>query len=299
VTLRILVAGQGAWGRALAGLARSAGCKVETWVRGQVVPPGRFAGMIVAVPAQAVRAVLAIMAGLDCDTIILAAKGIENGSQLLMPDVARLVFPLGRILVLSGPSFADDVAKGLPTAVTLAADSMKDAAAWAQILSQSNFRIYASDDVRGVALGGALKNVLAIASGISDGKGLGESARAALTARGFAELRRLGLAMGARSETLMGLSGLGDLLLTCGGGQSRNYSLGFRLGSGQSLQSALAAARGVVEGALTAHVAHELAHVHQVDMPIVAAVAGIIHKGLVPDQAIAELLDRPVGPEID
>ena len=200
--------------------------------------------------------------------------------------------------MLSGPSFAGDVIKGLPTAVTLAAPTLAEAGEWAQALSLPTFRVYGSDDVLGVEIGGALKNVLAIACGISDGKGLGDSARAALTTRGFAELMRFGKKLGAKPETLTGLAGLGDLLLTCSSHQSRNYSFGLAIGQGAPVNAALAAARGVVEGAYTARVAQALAVRHEVDMPIVAAVSAIIDQGAEPAQEIARLLARPVREEI-
>jgi glycerol-3-phosphate dehydrogenase (NAD(P)+) len=188
--------------------------------------------------------------------------------------------------------------KGLPTALTLAAPTLAEAGEWAQALSLPQFRVYASDDVMGVELGGALKNVLAIACGISDGKRLGDSARAALTTRGFAELRRLGRKLGAKPETLMGLSCLGDLLLTCSSPQSRNYGFGFAIGEGKSPAEALDLARGVVEGASTARVAKKLAADAEVEMPIVAAVTAIIDEGASPDEAIARLLARPAGKEM-
>jgi glycerol-3-phosphate dehydrogenase (NAD(P)+) len=175
---------------------------------------------------------------------------------------------------------------------------LAEAGEWAQALSLPMFRVYGSDDVLGVEIGGALKNVLAIACGISDGRGLGDSARAALTTRGFAELMRFGKKLGAKPETLTGLAGLGDLLLTCSSHQSRNYSFGLAIGQGSSISAALAASRGVVEGAHTARVAYALAQKHEVDMPIVAAVSAIIDQGAEPAQEIARLLARPVRGEI-
>jgi glycerol-3-phosphate dehydrogenase (NAD(P)+) len=201
-------------------------------------------------------------------------------------------------MVLSGPSFAADVVKGLPTAVTLAAPTLAEAGAWGEALTVPSFRVYGSDDVLGVEIGGALKNVLAIACGISDGRKLGDSARAALTTRGFAELSRFGRKLGARPETLMGLSGLGDLLLTCSSRQSRNYAFGLAIGEGKGVQQALAQSRGVVEGASTAAIAARMAKQHGVDMPIVQAVHAIVDGGARPEQAIAALLARPVGAEI-
>ncbi|MEQ1772100.1 MAG: NAD(P)H-dependent glycerol-3-phosphate dehydrogenase, partial [Devosia sp.] len=223
---------------------------------------------------------------------------IEQQTAKFMNEVVAEILPEAIPFVLSGPSFASDVLKGLPTAVTLAAPTLAEAGEWAQALSLPMFRVYGSDDVLGVEIGGALKNVLAIACGISDGKGLGDSARAALTTRGFAELMRFGKKLGAKPETLTGLAGLGDLLLTCSSHQSRNYSFGHAIGQGSSVSAALAASRGVVEGAHTARVAQALAVRHEVDMPIVAAVSAIIDHGAEPAQEIARLLARPVREEI-
>jgi glycerol-3-phosphate dehydrogenase (NAD(P)+) len=189
------------------------------------------------------------------------------------------------------------VVKGLPTAVVLAAPVLNEASRWASALTLPSFRIYGSDDVMGVEIGGALKNVLAIACGISDGRGLGDSARAALTTRGFAELTRFGRKLGARPETLMGLSGLGDLLLTCSSRQSRNYSFGLAIGEGFGVEEALARSSGVVEGAFTVKIAHALAHEHGVEMPIVDAVHAVVDGKAKPDEVIARLLSRPVGAE--
>lgn len=172
----------------------------------------------------------------------------------------------------------------------MAANRLEEARHWAEALSLPHFRIYASDDVKGVEIGGALKNVLAIACGISDGRGLGDSARAALTTRGFAELSRFAAKLGARPETLMGLSGLGDLLLTCSSRQSRNYSFGFALGEGKTVAEALGLSRGVVEGASTVKIAQALARAQGVDMPIVDAVHAIVDEGKSPEQEIARFL---------
>jgi glycerol-3-phosphate dehydrogenase (NAD(P)+) len=199
--------------------------------------------------------------------------------------------------VLSGPSFAIDVARGLPTAVTLAGPNLRLAKDWAGALSLTTFRIYPSDDLRGVALGGAVKNVLAIACGIAAGKDLGDSARAALTTRAFAELARFGKALGGRPETLTGLSGLGDLLLTCSSRQSRNFSFGLNLGEGRSAGEAQALVKGTVEGIATAKIVARLAELQNIDMPITAAVHAVIDGGSNPEEEIARLLARPVNPE--
>lgn len=297
---RIAIAGNGAWGQALAHVARTAGHDVSMWSRqkSDVVSFASLDAIIVAVPAQAVRDVLTLIKPLKGIPLIISAKGIEQQTAKFMNEVAGEVVPGALTFVLSGPSFASDVLKGLPTAVTLAAPTLAEAGEWAQALSLPMFRVYGSDDILGVEIGGALKNVLAIACGISDGKGLGDSARAALTTRGFAELMRFGKKLGAKPETLTGLAGLGDLLLTCSSHQSRNYSFGLAIGKGSSISAALAASSGVVEGAHTARVAQALAIRHEVDMPIVAAVSAIIDHGADPAQEIARLLARPVREEI-
>lgn len=299
--MRIGVLGAGAWGAALAHVARGGGHEVHVWSRGGALEAlGGSEGLILAIPAQGVREVLSGLKSIVTNSIplIISAKGIEQGTGLFMNEVAAEVLPAADPLVLSGPSFASDVVKGLPTAVVMAAARLDTARHWAEALSLPQFRIYASDDVKGVEIGGALKNVLAIACGISDGRGLGDSARAALTTRGFAELTRFAAKLGAKPETLMGLSGLGDLLLTCSSRQSRNYSFGFELGQGKTIAEALAAARGVVEGASTVRIAQALARRHGVDMPIVDAVHAIVDEGSPPEEEIARLLSRPLGPEI-
>ncbi len=299
--MRVAVLGGGSWGNALGFVGRAAGHSVTIWSRREpaLQPIAGADALILAVPAQAARGVLgqvrpAIRKG---QPLIISAKGIERGTGLFMNEVAAEVTPELEPMVLSGPSFAGDVLKGLPTAVVLAANQLDDAMNWAEALSLPAFRIYASDDVKGVEIGGALKNVLAIACGISDGRGLGDSARAALTPRGFAELTRFAAKLGARPETLMGLSGLGDLLLTCSSRQSRNYSFGLAIGGGLSVEAALAQARGVVEGAYTVRIAQALAQKHGVGMPIVDAVHAIVDGGAAPEDEIARLLSRPLRPE--
>lgn len=294
------IAGAGAWGKALGLVAENAGHPVRFWARGD--NPAALRGcdaVILAVPAQAIREVLRYTApALAAHApLIISAKGIEQTTGLFMNEVVADVLPGARAMVLSGPSFAADVIKGLPTAVVMAGTAVEETQRWAQALSLPSFRIYSSDDVKGVEIGGALKNVLAIACGISDGRRLGDSARAALTTRGFAELTRFGRRLGARVETLTGLSGLGDLLLTCASPQSRNYAFGRALGEGVSVNDALARSRGVVEGASTVNVAHRLALAHGVEMPIVAAVHAIVDGGAKPEDEIARLLARPAGAE--
>lgn len=297
---RFGVIGAGAWGTALAHVARSAGHQVELWSRRdqQTSAVAGADALILATPAQGAREALNLVRPhVKRQPVIISAKGIERETGLFMHEVAGAVLPASQALVLSGPSFAADVMKGLPTAVVMAGANLAVAGEWAGALSLPAFRIYASDDVKGVEIGGALKNVLAIACGISDGRKLGDSARAALTTRGFTELTRFGRKLGARPETLMGLSGLGDLLLTCASTQSRNYAFGFAVGEGASVERALAQAKGVVEGAFTVKVAQALARQHGVDMPIVDAVHAIVDEARPPEEEIARLLARPAGHE--
>ncbi len=296
---KITVLGDGQWGQALAAIAKDCGHDVAIWSRKNpdVNAVKQAEALIIAVPAQAIGEVLQGLTISEGTALIITAKGIERGSLRFMQEVVRAVAPQGIPYILSGPSFASDVQKKLPTAVTLAGPNLDDATLWAKALSLPYFRIYGSDDIKGVALGGALKNVLAIACGISDGRKLGESARAALIARGFSELQRLGNILGARPETLMGLSGLGDLLLTCSSPQSRNYGFGLRVGQGQSVAEALAAANGVVEGVYSAEAAVALADRLAVDMPISRAVHAVVDGGATPQAVITALLARPVGHE--
>ena len=294
---RILVLGDGAWGRALAQVATQAGNRVSIWSRTNPNMPKDLDAAILAVPAQAVRSVLTSILHLP-RIIISAAKGIERDSGLTMAEVVKAVLLHAEFYALSGPSFAADVSAGLPTAVTLAGPSIAQSSYWAKVLSLPHFRIYASDDVTGVEIGGAMKNVLAIACGISDAQGLGESARASLITRGFSELSRYGAKLRAKPETLIGLSGLGDLLLTCGSSKSRNYSFGLNIGKGLKVAQALEQSRGVVEGAYTASIASKLARQHNVEMPIVDAVAAIIDGRSNPRDEITRLLSRPVGAEL-
>ena len=294
---RIVVLGGGAWGRALAQVANQAGNDIQVWTRTKPTMPVKIDAAIIAVPAQSVRSVIAAISDLP-PVLISAAKGIEQGTGLTIADVVKSIRADTDFYALSGPSFAADVSAGLPTAVTLAGPTLEKASNWAKILSLPHFRIYASDDVTGVEIGGAMKNVLAIACGIADAQGLGESARASLITRGFAELSRYGAKLGAKPETLMGLSGLGDLLLTCGSTKSRNYSFGLNIGMGASVEQAIAQSRGVVEGAYTASIASKLGQRHNVEMPIVDAVAAIIDGRSNPRDEIARLLSRPVGAEL-
>lgn len=298
---KLCIIGDGAWGQALAHVIRKAGHSVGLWSRRSPDLTALVAadGVVLAIPAQAMREVLkSLVAQLEpLPALIICAKGIEQQTGMLMSDVVRETVPGADPLVLSGPSFAADVRKDLPTAVVMAASSLRQAADWAGALATPSFRIYSSDDVKGVEIGGALKNVLAIACGISDGRMLGDSARASLTTRGFAEFMRFGRAMGGRSETLTGLSGLGDLLLTCSSRQSRNYAFGYAIGEGSSVAEALAQSSGVVEGAATVRIAHALARRHGLVTPIVDAVHAIVDENASPAEEIARLLARPAGEE--
>jgi glycerol-3-phosphate dehydrogenase (NAD(P)+) len=229
--------------------------------------------------------------------LLLCAKGIEESSGELLHRVANQACPAAQLAVLSGPTFAHEVAKGLPTAVTLAADELALAERLRDRIAQPTFRIYVSDDVAGAEIGGAVKNVLAIACGIVEGRGLGQNARAALIARGFAEMTRFGLAYGARRETLAGLSGLGDLVLTCSSTSSRNYSLGKGIGEGRSAAELLADRTTVAEGAFTAPVLARLGRDRGIDMPIVEAVDALIAGTADVDQVLGALLSRPARSE--
>lgn len=327
---RFAVVGAGAWGTALALVATRAGRQAILWAHEREVVesivrkrensaflPGialepRFAvtdeiraaieeadAVILAVPAQFLRALLADVAR-DVPSgavLVLAAKGIERETGALLSEAVAEALPNHPLAVLSGPSFAAEVAKGLPAAVTVAARPRETADAVAQALSARNFRPYASDDPVGVEIGGAVKNVIAIACGVVVGRGLGENARAALLTRGLAEMTRLGVAKGARAETFMGLSGLGDLALTCGSLQSRNTSLGVALGQGKPLAEILSARRSVAEGVTTAPAVLALAKPLDVDMPICAAVDAVLHKGAGIDETIEALLSRPLKAE--
>lgn len=252
--------------------------------------------ILLAAPAQALRAVSQnLRSVLAMSTpILICAKGMERRTGLLMSEVVAQELAGSPVGLLSGPSFAADVAKGLPTAITLALPDPDIGQALARALSSPGFRPYFTEDVIGVSVGGAVKNVLAIACGIVEGKGLGDSARAALTARGFAEMVRFGGAIGARPETLTGLSGLGDLILTCNSRQSRNFSLGVALANGGAQRPPDVLA----EGAETAGALAERAQTMGIDMPIAAAVAAILDGGLTVDAAIHQLLARPLRLEV-
>jgi glycerol-3-phosphate dehydrogenase (NAD(P)+) len=229
--------------------------------------------------------------------VVLCSKGVERGSLALMTDVAQQVLPAAPIAVLSGPSFAAEVARGLPTAVTLATENAALGADLVTLLGTRTFRPYLSNDPIGAEVGGAVKNVLAIACGIVAGRGLGENARAALITRGLAEITRLAIALGGRAETLMGLSGLGDIVLTCTSQTSRNTSLGIALGQGRMLAEILAERRSVAEGAFSAGPVAALARRRGVDMPIVQAINAVLNRGADLTETIGTLLARPFTSE--
>ena len=319
---RLGVIGGGAWGTALAQVGASGGREVLLWAResevveavnathenalflpglklaktvratGELAELADCGAWLVVTPAQHMRAVLEAAPKAD-KPLVLCSKGIEEESGALLHRVAAEACPDAPISVLSGPTFAHEVAAGLPTAVTLASRDQDLAKGLRDRIAQPTFRIYLSDDVAGAEIGGAVKNVLAIACGIVDGKGLGQNARAALIARGFAEMTRFGLANGARRDTLVGLSGLGDLVLTCSSTSSRNFSLGKGIGEGRSPAELMSDRRTVAEGAFTAPVLARLAREKGIDMPVVAAVDKLLSGEAAVDRVLQELLARP------
>lgn len=253
--------------------------------------------IILATPTQSVRSISAELASLARSSIpiVSTAKGIERDAGLFPSDILAAACPHSPIAVLSGPSFAIDLARGLPTAVVLASSDAELAKRIAEALSSPSFRLYHGADMRGVEIGGAAKNVLAIGAGVVAGKGLGESARAALVARGFAELQRFAQAFGGKPETLMGLSGLGDVVLSCASSRSRNFAFGEALGRGAKPDDA--AKGGLVEGAFTADILVDVARRRGVDMPISEAVAELIAGRVTVDEMVAALMARPLRAE--
>ena len=325
---RVGVAGAGAWGTALATCALAAGREVKVWALEEEIAASLSAGQgnpaflpATSIPAIPASTDMAHMA--DCDAILLVApaqhlratlkrlaphlkpgtpialcsKGIERGTLKLMTDVLAEEAPGASPAVLSGPSFAIDVARGLPTAVTLACPDRAVGDTWMRTLARPHFRTYWSDDLVGAEAGGAIKNVLAIACGVCEGMELGRSAHAALIARGFAEMTRLGVRLGGRPETLAGLCGLGDLVLTCSSPQSRNMSFGMELGRGESAPRILASRRSVTEGAETAPAVVALAARLGVDLPICTVVLDMIEGRLDARAAVDRLLNRPLKEE--
>lgn len=321
------VIGAGAWGTALAQAMAGNGSEVLIWAReselveeintghtnslflpgaslaasiratGNLADLAALPVLLVVTPAQHLARVLGDLPDGPRD-LVLCSKGIEAGTGRLMADVAKEAAPAAQVAVLSGPTFAHEVAAGLPTAVTLACSGGD--AQWQRLapaLSRPTLRLYYSDDVTGAEIGGAVKNVLAIACGVVDGLGLGQNARAALIARGYAEMVRFGLALGGRAETLAGLCGLGDLVLTCSSTSSRNFSLGKALGEGQSADQALHGKTSVAEGAHTAPVLADLARQRGIDMPIVEAVCRLLAGEAPATSVVSDLLSRPLRAE--
>jgi len=323
------VIGGGAWGTALAQIAARAGLEPVLWalepevieavnrdhenrlflpgvaLDPQVRATGELAQLaqadliLAAAPAQHMRGLLGRFAPhcRPATPIVLCAKGVEQGSMKLMSQVLAETVPAAAAAVLSGPSFAAEVARGLPTAITLACPDLALAERLAEAIATPALRPYVSDDIIGAEAGGAIKNVLAIACGVVEGRGLGRSAHAALITRGFAELTRLAVALGGRAETVAGLCGLGDLVLTCSSAQSRNYSVGLALGRGESLSAALAGKRSVAEGVATAPALAALAARLGVETPIADAVARTLAGEADLDAVIAGLLARPLKRE--
>lgn len=322
---RIGVVGAGAWGTALAIVAARAGHAVQLWGRDQVqieaiagtrtntryLPGIRLPDavapvadmtaladaelMLLVVPAQQLRVVCGSLPVTGAP-LIICAKGLERSTGLRLSQIVASERPLAAMAVLSGPSFALEVAQGLPTAVTIAASTSAQALTYAEWLAGPAFRPYPSDDVLGVELAGALKNVVAIAAGVTMGKRLGENARASLITRGLAEMTRLALALGARRETLMGLAGLGDLLLTATSRTSRNTSFGYALAQGRSAAELLGSGQKLSEGAFTAEAACHLGGRAGVDLPVAEAVRAVVAGETTVDAAIETLLARPLPP---
>jgi glycerol-3-phosphate dehydrogenase (NAD(P)+) len=325
---RVGIIGAGAWGTALAAAARRAGCQVRLWAREPEVVASIAARRVNALflpdvtldpeiaattdlaeaadaeilllvpPAQHLRTTAAALAAHvpSGRPVVICAKGIERETGALMTEAADALRHAA-VMVLSGPTFAAEVARGLPTALTLAAADKDAGRTVAGTLSSRTFRPYLTTDVIGTQIGGAVKNVLAIGCGIAEGRRLGANARAALLTRGLAEIVRLAVARGGRAETLMGLSGLGDLVLTASSMQSRNYSLGVALGQGRTLADVLGERRAVTEGVTTAAAVTALAGRIGVDMPIAAAVDRILNHGAAIDDAMRALLERPLREE--
>lgn len=322
------ILGAGAWGTALAAILRRSGRRVTLWAHNAAVAEAINSrhlntvylpdvpldhaiqatvslaeldacdALLLVTPAQHLRANIRALPALRPEVpFVICAKGIERGTLALMSEVVAEERPHQPVAVLSGPSFASESARGLPTAATLAIADQKLGRVLAETIGNRSFRPYLSDDLVGVQIGGAIKNVLAVACGIVEGKGLGDNARAAIITRGLSELSRLGQALGGRAETLMGLSGLGDLVLTCTGAQSRNMSLGYALGQGRTLADIMAERKSVAEGVHTAAAAVALAARHGVELPICAAVHRILDEGAGIESEMTGLLSRPLRQE--
>ncbi|MEI6740678.1 MAG: NAD(P)H-dependent glycerol-3-phosphate dehydrogenase [Gemmatimonadaceae bacterium] len=330
--VRCAVIGGGAWGTAIADLLARNGHAVVLWAReadvvaavnaehtnprflpGAALSPALTATgdmtaaltdrdlVVYAAPSHVLRPVVAAGLGAlraDC-VLAVATKGIERETLALMTDVVHDVLPMHPVVAISGPSFAAEVAAGQPTAIVAASVDAAAAALVQRAMSSATFRVYTTDDVTGVELGGALKNVMAVATGILDGLGLGYNPRAALLTRGLAEMIRLGVALGARAETFAGLAGLGDLVLTCTGALSRNRAVGVALGQGQTLDEALAGKDSVAEGVLNTQSARALAARAGIEMPIVESTYRILFAGQAPRDAAADLMTRGLRSERD
>lgn len=321
----ITVLGGGAWGTALAQSLAVAGNRVTLWARdaatvaavnelrenarylqGVRLHTGLSATSDIAAALSEPTCVLAVTPAQTMPQLcrlvlprltpgiplVLCAKGIDAASGKLLSEIVGDILPRTPVAALSGPSFATDVAAGLPTAVTIAAAELDLASRLAALISSPTLRCYSTDDLVGVEAGGALKNVMAIAAGAVVGAGLGSSAQAAMVTRGFVELRRIAASFGARPETLMGLSGLGDLFLTCGSGKSRNFSYGLALGRGEALEG-----RPLAEGVATARVARKIALERQIEAPITESVAMILDRRITVGEAVSALLSRPLKAE--
>lgn len=324
------IIGGGAWGSALAQSMALSGKKAILWAREEDVIssingrhentpflPGvplhdnviatasleataKTDALLLVPPAQYLRATLQSLKPIlnEGKPIIVCAKGVEIESGSLLSQIAAEILPKNPLAFLTGPTFAAEIARGLPSAVTLAMDDLQEATALAEKLSSRNLRMYPSDDMIGAQVGGAVKNVIAIACGMIEGKKLGDSARAALVTRGLAEIARLGAALGAKKETLMGMCGVGDLILTCSSMQSRNFSLGVALGQGQTLEDILAKRNSVTEGVYTAKALAVMAKNNAVEMPVSGAVHACLSEGISVDTMIEKLLDRPLKSEV-
>lgn len=324
------IIGGGAWGTALGQNFANAGKDVLIWAReeevvtsinndhenklflsgvklhdnikatGSLAVAAKADVLLIVTPAQHLRSTLEKMAADLTETkpIVICAKGVEINSGLMLSQIASEAAPKSPIAILTGPTFAAEIARGLPSAVTLAMKDKSEAEKLAEALNTRSLRMYASDDIIGAQIGGAVKNVIAIACGVIEGKKLGDSARAALVTRGLAEIARLGSALGAKKETLMGMCGVGDLILTCSSMQSRNFSLGFALGQGETLESILAKRNSVTEGVHTAKALTVMAKNNAVDMPISEAMNACLSEGASVDAIIVKMLDRPVKAEI-
>jgi len=333
--LKVGVVGAGSWGTALANLLASKGYAIDWWVfekevKDQIQQTGENSiflpdvklssnlhpsndlaqvvsakdVVLVVVPSHVVRQTTLKMAGhLSKDTILVSAsKGIENKTHLTMTGVLRetlATIPPDRLAVLSGPSFAREVARNLPTVVTVASKGSAVAALVQQLMATPHFRVYTSDDVIGVELGGSLKNVIAIAAGVIDGLELGLNTRAALITRGMTEIRRLGLSMGANPRTFTGLAGFGDLILTCTGDLSRNHTVGKKIGQGEKVDAILAQMRMVAEGVKTAKSVYNLSRKLGVEMPISHETYRILYEDLSPKEAVTRLMTRDLKQELD